>query len=179
MPFHKFIVRTMSVAYLIRAYIFGGILAGAVIWFFEYNMQGDQAVAAHIISAYFFVSFLLYPFTRYMYESVVGYVLGGMVIIANLKDMFMTKVFTMLLCLVFSIFLFPIFLLILYFYYLAKSKDGTIDAMIVAEEQERLNKERIAEEAKAIREQNAARAAEIKAQKEAAKKGNEAIENNN
>ncbi|ABE53889.1 conserved hypothetical protein [Shewanella denitrificans OS217] len=58
---------------------------------------------------------LLYPYSRFVYENVVGFILGRQVFFVNAIFMLVVKLFTMALCWCLAIFIAPIGLLYLYF----------------------------------------------------------------
>ncbi|MGN8138237.1 hypothetical protein ACTJLC_26400 [Paraburkholderia sp. 22099] len=58
---------------------------------------------------------LLYPYSRYVYESVTGYIVGDTVLIFPAIFYGAIKLFTMLFCWGFAIFIVPIVLVWLYF----------------------------------------------------------------
>lgn len=65
---------------------------------------------------------LLYPYSRFVYESIVGFVMGENVFFINAIFMLIVKYFTMALCWAFSIFIAPIGLAYLYFYHTKNEK---------------------------------------------------------
>lgn len=58
----------------------------------------------------------LYPFARFAYESIVGFIMGNAVIISSIKNFFLYKLFSYLLLVGLSWFIAPIGLIILFFY---------------------------------------------------------------
>ena len=69
----------------------------------------------------------LYPYSRFVYESVVGYLMGNNVFFVNAFLMLITKLFTMLLCWFLSIFIAPVGLLYLYFYHSKQERQANMD----------------------------------------------------
>lgn len=65
----------------------------------------------------FVISTLLYPYSRFVYESIIGFVLGNNVFFLNAVIMMIAKLITMLLCWLLAIFIAPIGLAYLYFYH--------------------------------------------------------------
>ncbi|WP_338107341.1 hypothetical protein [Pseudomonas psychrophila] len=57
---------------------------------------------------------VLYPYSRFVYESVVGYIMGDNVFFVNAILMLMVKVFTMAMCWSLAIFVAPVGLAHLY-----------------------------------------------------------------
>lgn len=63
------------------------------------------------------VSTILYPYSRFVYESIVGFVMGDNVFYVNAIFMFVTKILTMAMCWVFAIVIAPIGLAYLYYHH--------------------------------------------------------------
>ncbi|WP_039151381.1 hypothetical protein [Gallibacterium anatis] len=64
----------------------------------------------------------LYPYSRFIYESIVEYIFGNNVFIVNGLILLVVKTITMLLCFMFSWAIAPIGLIYLYFYYSRQEK---------------------------------------------------------
>lgn len=71
------------------------------------------------VGMYFFfaVCTLLYPYSRFVYESVVGFVMGNNVFFVNAMAMLFSKLITMIICWVMAIFIAPVGLAYLYFHH--------------------------------------------------------------
>ena len=63
------------------------------------------------------VNALLYPYSRFVYESVVGFVIGNNVFISSALFMLAVKLFMMVVCFFCVIFIAPVGLVYLYFYW--------------------------------------------------------------
>jgi hypothetical protein len=63
------------------------------------------------------VSTLLYPYARFVYESVVGFIMGENVFFVNALLMLGAKIITMFVCWFLAIFIAPLGLLYLYWYH--------------------------------------------------------------
>ena len=61
------------------------------------------------------LSTLLYPYSRFLYESIVGFIMGENVFFVNAFIMLILKVFTIATCWVFAIFAAPIGFAYLYY----------------------------------------------------------------
>lgn len=59
----------------------------------------------------------LYPYSRFVYESIVDFIIGNNTFFANAIFMMFVKMTTMLLCFLLAIIIAPIGLLYLYFYH--------------------------------------------------------------
>ncbi len=63
------------------------------------------------------ISTLLYPYSRYVYESVINFFMGNNVFFVNAFIMLFMKILTMLFCFSFAIFIAPIGLAYLYYHH--------------------------------------------------------------
>lgn len=75
--------------------------------------------------AFVAVSWLIYPFSRFVYESVVNWILGDNVLIANAFIWLIAKLVTMVLCFSLAVFLAPIAWIYIFWYF--KFGDGKCD----------------------------------------------------
>lgn len=66
------------------------------------------------------VNTLLYPYSRFVYESIMDFIVGDNLFVINAVLMLITKFLTMLLCWSFAVFIAPVGLVYLYFHH---SKD--------------------------------------------------------
>jgi hypothetical protein len=69
------------------------------------------------------VNVLLYPYSRFVYEGVMGFLVGDNFFFVNVWMMLFVKFITMYLCWFLSLFIAPVGLLYLYFYHSARSRD--------------------------------------------------------
>lgn len=98
--------------YLIRQYLFGSIFV-----IFIFGVLLTQEFKPQTIPVYIFAVILwfFYPYSRFVYESIVNYILGNNIIISSLRYLILFKYLTMALCFSLSIFIAPIGLTYLYF----------------------------------------------------------------
>jgi hypothetical protein len=103
----------LSRPYYIRQFLFGLIIPAIAVYAFQRSPTGAS------IWTYIFLilNTFIYPYSRFVYESIVGYILGNNVFYLNALVMLFFKFMTMALCWVFAIFVAPIGLLYLYFYH--------------------------------------------------------------
>ncbi|MDR0781872.1 MAG: hypothetical protein LBF16_14495 [Pseudomonadales bacterium] len=111
---HPIIRKTLgglSLQYYLRQFMFGLVMA-ALLYFL--TTQGGRP-----FELWFFTltSTLLYPYSRFVYESIVGFVMGENVFFVNALLMLITKIFTMFLCWGFAWFIAPIGLVYLYYHH--------------------------------------------------------------
>ncbi len=113
---HPVIQKTLgglSMQYYFRQFFFGLAIAAFI---FFMSTQGGRLMSAGML---FFtvVSTLLYPYSRFVYESVIGFVMGENVFFVNAIFMLFTKFITMAMCWVFAIFVAPIGFAYLYYHH--------------------------------------------------------------
>ncbi len=101
--------------YYIRQFIFGLIFPA--IFFFNTSQGTHQASIPLATIALFIVNTLLYPYSRFVYESIMDFILGDTVFWTNALILLAAKFITMIFCWAFAIFIAPIGLAYLYFYH--------------------------------------------------------------
>lgn len=96
--------------YYVRQFCFGLLFVAFVMAMASRSTSGISfgAVVVLVVNA------LLYPYARFVYESVVGFVMGNNVFIVNAVAMLAVKFLTMGLCFAFAVFIAPVGLLYLY-----------------------------------------------------------------
>jgi hypothetical protein len=113
---HPIIARTfggLSAAYYVRQFIFGLIFP---VFIYLMLSNGNRALQVSTLLL-LVVNTLLYPYARFVYESVVGFIMGNNVFFVNAILMLAVKLMTMMLCWVCAIFVAPIGLLYLYYHH--------------------------------------------------------------
>ncbi|WP_168415190.1 hypothetical protein [Erwinia amylovora] len=115
----------LSKQYYIRQFIFGCIFA-AIIIAVAVNGNKLHADTGKLIGTVSFavICTLLYPYSRFVYESIVGYIMGENIFFLNAFIMMFFKLITMMLCWCFSIFIAPVGMLYLYFYHTKRERDS-------------------------------------------------------
>lgn len=109
--------------YYIRQFLFGSIFFTfmAVIGYNNYSHTGNSSIfLTNIILG--LICLFLYPYSRFVYESIIEYILGNNVFFVNALFMLIIKFITMMLCFVFAVFIAPIGLTYLYFYHSKQEK---------------------------------------------------------
>lgn len=113
---HPVIAKTfggLSPRYYFRQFAFG--LAFPM---FIYVMTSKGAHPIQISMILFMVvTTLLYPYSRFVYESIMNFIMGENVFLVNAFLMFVVKLMTMLLCWGFAIFIAPIGVAYLYYHH--------------------------------------------------------------
>ena len=122
----SFLAKTLgglSKAYYTRQFLFGLIFFISIVAIsyngYNYTVNASILVKNVILGL---ICLLLYPYSRFVYESIIEYILGDNVFFVNVPLMLVTKLITMAICFVFSIFIAPIGLIYLYFYHSKQEK---------------------------------------------------------
>ncbi|KQU86728.1 hypothetical protein ASC78_03935 [Variovorax sp. Root318D1] len=100
----------LSRAYYLRQLVFS--LCFAAFFFFVASRSPHAMTISMVI--FLVVNTLLYPYARFVYEGVVGFVLGENTFYVNAILMLFVKALTMLLCWTFALFIAPVGLIYLY-----------------------------------------------------------------
>ena len=113
----------LSKAYYTRQFLFGLIffIFIVAISYNGYNYTGNTSILVKNVILEL-ICLLLYPYSRFVYESIIEYILGDNVFFVNAPLMLVTKLITMAICFIFSIFIAPIGLIYLYFYHSKQEK---------------------------------------------------------
>ena len=103
----------LSKQYYFRQFFFGLVIA-ALILFMSTQGRLSMPVGMMIFTV---VSTFLYPYSRFVYESIIGFVMGENVFFVNTILMLTAKFFTMAMCWIFAIFVAPVGLAYLYYHH--------------------------------------------------------------
>ena len=107
----------LTAQYLVRQYFFSAIFATI---FFGLLLQAPKVPASAIV--WLSICALLYPYSRFVYEGIVGFILGDNVFFGNAIMMMGAKFFTMGMCWTMAPLIAPFGLAYLYF---QQSKAGS------------------------------------------------------
>jgi hypothetical protein len=113
---HPVIAKTfggLSTKYYFRQFVFGAAIT-AIVFFMA--SQGTQPIKISML-LFMAVSTILYPYSRFVYESIVGFIMGQNVFVLPAFILLVTKFITMIICWTFSLFVAPIGLAYLYFHH--------------------------------------------------------------
>jgi len=113
---HPIIAKTfggLSTQYYFRQFFFGALFF-ALMFFIMSKSPNPIQISLVIFMA---ISTFLYPYSRFVYESIVNFIMGENVFFVNAIFMLFTKLFTMLICWAFAIFIAPIGLAYLYYHH--------------------------------------------------------------
>jgi len=119
MSFIKKTFGGLSSPYYLRQVFFGGIFSAFL--FVLLSQGGDKRIFSYFI---FIANTFLYPYSRFVYESVADFIFGDNVFFVNALFLLVAKFITMLLCYGFAFVIAPLGLLYLYFYH---TKNKTFD----------------------------------------------------
>lgn len=106
----------LSVQYYLRQLFFGSIFTALFIYTL---LNSDRSVQISTV-VFFIVNAVLYPYSRFVYESVIGFVMGKNVFFVNALLMLITKIITMAICWFLAIFIAPVGLAYLYYHHSRK-----------------------------------------------------------
>lgn len=101
----------LSLQYYIRQFLFG-LIFPAFFYFMAIQVPEPFPISTILLLV---VNTLLYPYSRFVYESIVEFVVGQNVFLVNSIIMLFVKLITMLLCWSFAIFIAPFGLAYLYY----------------------------------------------------------------
>jgi len=110
----------LSPQYYFRHFIFGLLFAGFFAWMM---MQSKNPVEIGMI-AFGVINTILYPYSRFVYESIMDFIMGDNVFFLNAFVMLSVKFITMYFCWALAIFIAPVGLAYLYFYHSKEEKNA-------------------------------------------------------
>ena len=104
----------LTPSYYFRQLAFGSLFLALNLWMMARYGHG-QTTKMVVSSIFFIVTTALYPYSRFVYESIVGFIVGNNVVFGNAFMMLFVKAITMARCWVFAVFIAPIGLGYLYY----------------------------------------------------------------
>lgn len=114
---HPLIKKTfggISAQFYFRQFMFSILIA--VFIYYMSTQGGDKAIQPGMV-LFIIISTFLYPYARFVYESVMSFILGKNVFYVNAMLMLIVKFITMIMCWMFSVFIAPIGLAYLYYHH--------------------------------------------------------------
>ncbi|MBB1554097.1 hypothetical protein HG442_001655 [Candidatus Gracilibacteria bacterium] len=109
----------LSREYYFREFIFGLIFV--VLFFYPYYAKGMTIPPIGVILTAI-LSQILYPYSRFVYHSVMDFIFGNNMFVVNAFLMLILKFLMMMICWFFAIFIAPIGLLYLYYHHTKEEK---------------------------------------------------------
>ncbi len=104
----------LSKEYYIRQFLFGLIFPA--IFYFAFSQSETANISIGLVATCV-VNTLLYPYSRFVYESIVNYILGETVLFGGILFVMLAKYITMAICWSAAVLIAPIGLVYLYFYH--------------------------------------------------------------
>lgn len=105
----------LSKRYYFRHFVFGIIIAGLFIFI---SLKGPNGIPENVMLMLIFVAnAFLYPYSRFVYESITGFIIGNNVFVMPAILMLFFKLVTMMICFMFALFIAPIGLAYLYYHH--------------------------------------------------------------
>jgi hypothetical protein len=106
----------LSGQYLFRQYFFSLFLFSFGMACVYLSSQASGKPMNLAVLPFFIINLLLYPYSRFVYERVIGFIMGNNVFYGEATSMLWFKFITMMLCWLLSIFIAPLGLVYLYFH---------------------------------------------------------------
>jgi len=113
-PFIKKTFGGLTLQYYIRNFLFGLIPPAIIVFTLT---SGETNELKNSIIPLFVINTVLYPYSRFVYESIINFILGDTFFISNVLVLALTKIMTITLCWSAAIFIAPVGLVYLYFYH--------------------------------------------------------------
>jgi hypothetical protein len=104
----------LSTAYYLRQLFFGVLFALVIFFFFSRMPTTNSRTPLYL---FLVVNVLLYPYSRFVYEGIVGFIMGDNVFVVSGFIWLLVKYFTMAMCFAFAIFVAPVGLVYLYWHH--------------------------------------------------------------
>lgn len=114
---NKIVTKTLgglSREYYVRQFIFGLLFAGFV--YMMITQGGEKEIKLSLVIS-IIANTLLYPYSRFVYESIVGFIMGNNIIFANIVFILIVKIIFISLCWSLALFIAPFGLMYLYYYH--------------------------------------------------------------
>lgn len=103
----------LTTEYYFRQLFFGALFAGFII-FMDMQGEGEPKYGLYAMAV---INTLLYPYSRFAYETIMNFLIGNNMFIIDITWIFIIwKIFIMAICFSLAIFIAPIGLLFIYFY---------------------------------------------------------------
>lgn len=109
----------LSLSYYIRQFLFALLITAFLVFTLKHPETGEWKLE---MIPFILICQFLYPYARFVYESIIGYILGDNVFFVNAILMLVTKLIMMFACYMFAIFIAPLGLLYLYFHHSKQEK---------------------------------------------------------
>lgn len=103
----------LKFSYYIRNLFFAIVFGGFMMWahFVNFN-EGSYPFLGYLL-----ICIILYPYSKFVYDEIVGFIMGDNVFMINIIFAFIIKSFVILTCLLFAPIVAPVGFIYLYFYH--------------------------------------------------------------
>ena len=112
--------------------LFFGLIIGSIYLYMMWSTINKDGALSHSdikdftqMAIFAAANTLLYPYSRFAYEEIVGFLLGRNLFLINSIIYLLAKVMTMIICWALAIFIFPLGLLFIYYYQKQKAKESS------------------------------------------------------
>jgi len=122
---HPIFLKTLgglSRQYYLRQFFFGLLFPVMIIFIQHYSTHPIPLSMILLLM----INSLFYPYARFVYESIVNFIMGDNVFIVNAALMLFIKLMTMAICWCAAIFIAPVGLVYLYYHHSKAENDQTI-----------------------------------------------------
>ncbi|MGL4666485.1 MAG: hypothetical protein ACRCWR_00980 [Saezia sp.] len=107
----------LSLSYYLRHFIF----AAAIFGFYVFMLTRSGVIRYDMLFI-FAINTVLYPYSRFVYESVIGFLMGNVEFKIPIVIFAVAKIFSMVLCWALALFITPLGLIYLYLYHTKQEK---------------------------------------------------------
>lgn len=112
----------LSSKYYVRQFLFGLIIPAVLIY--AHRHTGGKGVDPK--EYWFFVNTLLYPYARFVYERITGYVIGNNVFITTPFVMLFMKTISMMICWFLAMFMAPAGMICLWYLHTKRAQEANV-----------------------------------------------------
>ncbi|HDU5650676.1 hypothetical protein [Serratia marcescens] len=105
----------LSTAYYVRQFVFGLVISGLILYVATRDLDAHPLQWGLVV--FLVINTVLYPYARFVYESVIGFIMGNNIFWVNALLMLFVKLITMVICWSFAIFIAPVGLAYLYYHH--------------------------------------------------------------
>ncbi|WP_436883168.1 hypothetical protein [Enterobacter asburiae] len=116
----------LSSAYYVRQFLFGLIIPGVLIYAHRHT-GGGKGIEPKEYG--FFVNTLLYPYARYFYEKIAGYVVGNNIFISTPLALLFRKAVSMIVCWCLAVFMAPAGMFCLWYLHSRREREAGLQIL--------------------------------------------------
>ncbi|MDR0702129.1 MAG: hypothetical protein LBF61_06915 [Azoarcus sp.] len=112
----------LSKQYYFRQFVFGLVLAALIVVLLVSMAESTGKAPPFFTFLLIAINTILYPYSRFVYESIVNFIIGNNVFIVNAIAMIVVKIMMMSICWSMAIFIAPVGLAYLYYHHSKNEK---------------------------------------------------------